>query len=171
MWLFYLNGKTLAFITDFILAAIILSAAFIDAKHMIIPDRLNAAGALAGLILALFSGLKGLVIPIIGAVTGIAILMLLYWMGKIFFHREGVGMGDVKLAAVIGLFIGPFWSATAILIAVFSGGIWGIIQILGKRRMTAGQIPFGPFISLGGGAVLFFRAQIAYVIELYISLL
>ena len=171
MWLFYLNGKTLGFVVDIILALILLAAAFIDAKHMIIPDRLNAFGAAAGLILALASGVKVFLFGVMGAVTGIVILMLMYWMGKLFYRREGVGMGDVKLAAVIGIFLGPFWCMITLVLAVFSGGIWGIVQIIGRRRFAGGQIPFGPFISFGGGMVLFFRAQILYLLELYISLL
>ncbi len=171
MWLFYLNGKTIAFVSDFVLASILFSAACIDLKYMIIPDRLNVTGAIIGLALASMSGFRVFFLGVIGAFTGITILMVLYWMGKIFFHREGVGMGDVKLSAVIGIFVGPFWCAIALVIAVFSGGIWGIFQILIGRRTTGGQIPFGPFISIGGGAVLFFRPQIIQMIELYLSLL
>ncbi len=171
MWLFYLHGGTLDFASNFILACILLAAAFIDMKYMIIPDRLNVPGAVIGVIFALLSGFKAVVIGVVGAFTGIAILMVLFWMGKIFFHREGVGMGDVKLAAVIGIFVGPFWCAIALLLAVFSGGVWGIIQMLFGKKTVQGQIPFGPFISLGGGAVLLCRSQIISVIELYLSLL
>ena len=76
MWLFYLHGKTIGFVSDFILACILLAAACIDLRYMIIPDRLNAAGATIGVIITLVSGVRALIPAVFGAAIGIILLML-----------------------------------------------------------------------------------------------
>ena len=137
---------------------------------MIIPDRLNLVGGIIALIFSFIRGLPWIVRGIGGAFVGAAMLTAMFWLGKLLFKREGVGWGDVKLAFVIGLFIGPFWCFIAILLAIMTGGFWGIFQLIFKKGMIGKEIPFGPFIATGGFLVLFFRFQILFLIEKYMSL-
>lgn len=169
--LFLINGRSINFVADYSLGAILLVTSIIDSKHMIIPDRLNFTGAIIAIIFSLWRGFDGIVRSFEGAFFGFFILMILYWMGKLLFKREGVGFGDVKLAIVIGLFVGPFWCLIALLLAIITGGIWGIIQLIIGNKKIGMQIPFGPFIALGGFLVLFFKVQILYFVEQYLSML
>ena len=168
--LFLLNGPTINFAANLSLGAILLAAAVIDTKHMIIPDRLNISGAIIAVIFSILRGFDGIVRSIQGAFIGVLILSVMLWLGKLLFKREGVGFGDIKLAFVIGLFVGPFWCCIALLLAIITGGIWGIVQLTLGKKVIGIQMPFGPFIALGGFLVLFFRIQILYLIEQYLSL-
>lgn len=168
---FILNGFTLNFISDFFLGAILLTAAMIDYRYMIIPDKLNIAGAIIGLILCFIRGSGGVIRGFEGAAAGFLILTGMYLFGKIIFKREGVGFGDVKLAAVIGLFVGPLWVFICMANAIILGGIIGTVLIISGRGKAGKEIPFGPFIAAGGIFMLFFRAQILYLLGKYISLL
>ena len=168
--LFFIHGPTLHFAADLCLGTILLASALIDSKFMIIPNSLNLTGGVCAVFFSLFSGLSGIIRSGLGALTGYVILITLFYMGKVFYKREGVGMGDVKLALVMGLFLGPFWCLMSLLLAITAGGIWGIVQLTVGKRLSGKEIPFGPFIAFGGFLVLFFRTQILYLVEQYISL-
>jgi len=169
--LFILYGPTVGFVSDYSLALILLAAAVIDARYMIIPDRLNLSGGLIAAAFSLVYGLPGIARAAAGAVTGAVVLMGMYALGKILFKKDGVGFGDVKLAFVTGLFIGPFWCLSALTAAICLGGMWGVVHVVMGRKKFGIEVPFGPFIAAGGFLVLFFRAQILYLVEQYLMML
>jgi leader peptidase (prepilin peptidase)/N-methyltransferase len=133
------------------LILIVVPAAVIDLEHRIIPNRITALGAVLALVIGLAldpSGEPGRLIA--GAAAGgFLLLAALAYPG-------GMGMGDVKLAAVMGLFLGSA-VAPAILIALLSGVLVGAVVIARKGtnegRKTA--IPFGPFLALGALVAVF----------------
>jgi leader peptidase (prepilin peptidase) / N-methyltransferase len=168
--LYFIHGPTLHFAADLCLGAILLSTALIDSRFMIIPNSLNLTGGIFAVFFLFFGGFDGIIRGGLGALTGYVILITLFYMGKVFYKREGVGMGDVKLALVMGLFLGPFWCLMSMLLAITGGGMWGIVQLTAGKRLSGKEIPFGPFMAFGGFAVLFFRAQILYLVDQYISL-
>ncbi len=168
--LYLQNGLTLQLLSDFTLAAILLAAMMIDYRYMIIPDKLNASGALIAVIVALLQGIPEIFRSLLGAVTGAILMMVLFWLGKLLYKRDGVGFGDVKLAAVIGLFVGPFWCLLTCIISIILGGLWGIIQLTTKKKIGGQEIPFGPFLSCGGFFVLFFKRELLYLVNTYLSL-
>lgn len=168
--LFLQHGLSVPSLADFVLACILIAAMVIDYRFMIIPDRLNASGLALGIGFALLAGSSGLIRSIAGGAAGVSAMMLLYWFGKLLYHREGLGFGDVKLAGVMGVFLGPFWCAIACVIAIVLGGLWGIAQLLRRRATTGQEVPFGPFLSLGGFFVLFFKPELLYLIERYLAL-
>jgi leader peptidase (prepilin peptidase)/N-methyltransferase len=133
------------------LVLVLVPAALIDLEHRIIPNRLNAAGALLALGLGTAldpSGEPGRLIA--GAAAGgFLLLAALAYPG-------GMGMGDVKLAAVMGLFLGGA-VAPALLIALLAGVLLGalIVARKGTREGRKTAVPFGPFLALGGIAAVF----------------
>ena len=168
---FYLiNGFSINFFADYSLGSILLVAAIIDTRYMIIPDRLNFTGVIIAIFISFWRGFTGIKRGIAGAFLGLLVLIVMYVMGKMIFKREGVGFGDVKLAFVIGFFLGPFWCLMALILAIMIGGIWGIIQLASGGKKIGMQVPFGPFLALGGFLVLFFREQIIYLVEQYLSI-
>jgi leader peptidase (prepilin peptidase)/N-methyltransferase len=133
------------------LILVLVPAALIDLEHRIIPNRLTGAGAL--LALALGSALDPAGEPtrlIAGAAAGgFLLLAALAYPG-------GMGMGDVKLAGVMGLFLGTA-VAPALLIALLAGVLVGA-AIIARKGAHAGRktaVPFGPFLALGGIVAVF----------------
>jgi leader peptidase (prepilin peptidase) / N-methyltransferase len=123
----------------------VVPAALIDLEYRIIPNRLTALGAVAAIVIGLVLDPAGEPERLIAgaAAGGFLLLAALAYPG-------GMGMGDVKLAAVMGLFFGQA-VAPAMLIALIAGVLVGAFIIARKGavegRKTA--VPFGPFLALG----------------------
>lgn len=133
------------------LILLLVPIALIDLEHRIIPNKLTALGAVLALGLGL--GLDPAGEPerlIAGAAAGGALLL------AALAYPGGMGMGDVKLAAVLGLFLGR-GVAPAMLIALLAGVLVGAVVMVRKGaaqgRKTA--VPFGPFLALGATVAVF----------------
>ncbi len=123
----------------------------IDLEHRIIPDRILAPLALVALILTAVFVPHELPGRLIAAAVGGGALLL-----AVLAYPSGMGMGDVKLTAVMGLVLGPAL-APALLVAFLAGTIVGL-GIIARRGVAEGRrtaIPFGPFLALGGLVGLF----------------
>jgi leader peptidase (prepilin peptidase)/N-methyltransferase len=144
------------------LILLVVPAAMIDLEHRIIPNRLTALGAVVALAIGLAldpSGEPERLIAGAGA-GGLLLLAALAYPG-------GMGMGDVKLAGVMGLLLGRA-VAPAILVALLAGVLVGIVIIAEKGasqgRKTA--VPFGPFLALGALVAVFAGQPL---IDLYVN--
>lgn len=116
-----------------------------DLDRRVIPNKVLLVAAVAGVAIAAIgdpSSLPERAIAAAAAGGGLFLVALAY--------PKGMGLGDVKLAAVMGLFLGRN-VAPAILVALFAGSIVGLTMI--ARHGAAARkraIPFGPFLALGG---------------------
>jgi leader peptidase (prepilin peptidase) / N-methyltransferase len=141
---------------------LVIPAALIDLEHRIIPNRLTALGAVLALLfgLALDPGGEPERLLAAAAAGGFLLLAALAYPG-------GMGMGDVKLAAVLGLLLGRA-VAPAILIALVSGVLVGVVVIArkGQREGRKTAVPFGPFLALGA-LVSVFAGQ--PMVDLYVK--
>jgi leader peptidase (prepilin peptidase) / N-methyltransferase len=133
------------------LILLLVPAALIDLEHRIIPNRLTGAGALLALALGTALDPTGEPTRLIAgaAAGGFLLLAALAYPG-------GMGMGDVKLAGMMGLFLGSA-VAPAILIALLSGVLAGVVIVARKGAHTGRKtaVPFGPFLALGGIVAIF----------------
>jgi leader peptidase (prepilin peptidase)/N-methyltransferase len=133
------------------LILIVVPAAMIDLEHRIIPNSLTALGAVLALALGLAldpAGEPERLMAGVGA-GGFFLLAALAYPG-------GMGMGDVKLAGVMGLFLGVE-VAPALLIALVAGVTLGVVVIY-RNGAQAGRktaVPFGPFLALGALLAVF----------------
>lgn len=129
----------LVFLT--MLAAITLT----DLEQRIIPNKILLAGAILCLVIAAPTDPAGLPERAIAALAAGGVFFLVALA-----YPAGMGLGDVKLAATMGLFLGRA-VAPAILAALLIGSLVGVALIArhgsGARKMA---IPFGPFLALGG---------------------
>ncbi len=145
------DGSAATIALGIALILIVVPAALIDLEHRIIPNKLNALGAVLALVLgiALDAGGEPQRLIAAAAAGGFLLIAALAYPG-------GMGMGDVKLAAVMGLFLGSA-VAPAILIALLLGVLVGVAVIArdssGQGRKTA--IPFGPFLAAGAVVAIF----------------
>ncbi len=135
--------------------AVLVTAAFIDYQHKIIPDELILAGCVLGLPLVFLSGPGKLVDGLVGFfVAGLLFLFIAV------VSNGGMGGGDIKLSALMGLYLG----FPNIIVALFSsfllGGLSGIalLALRGKSRKDA--VPFGPFLAFGGVMAAFYSGPI-----------
>ncbi len=133
------------------LILIVVPSALIDLEHRIIPNRITLLGAAAALALGLALDPAGEPERLIAgaAAGGFLLLAALAYPG-------GMGMGDVKLAGVMGLFLGAS-VAPALLIALVTGVLLGAL-VIARKGAQAGRktaVPFGPFLALGALVAVF----------------
>jgi leader peptidase (prepilin peptidase) / N-methyltransferase len=133
------------------LVLLVVPVALIDLEHRIIPNKLTALGAVVALALGLALDPSGEPVRLIAAAAagGALLLAALAYPG-------GMGMGDVKLAAVLGLYLGRD-VAPAMLIALLAGVLVGAL-VIARKGASAGRktaLPFGPFLALGAIVAVF----------------
>jgi leader peptidase (prepilin peptidase) / N-methyltransferase len=89
----------------------------------------------------------GRIVAIVGAAL---ILLIIRWLYKALRHREGMGLGDVKLLTMIAAFLGFWPSILALFVGVLIASLYGVILLLrGKARRTT-KLAFGSFLAIGG---------------------
>jgi len=149
---------------------IMLAIAVIDARHRVVPNRIVYPSLALFAVAIVVGDLAGGGVDALGAGLGLALYgvpLLLVAVAV----PHGMGMGDVKLAALIGLVLGSFglsYVGVAAGVGVIGGGIGALVALalLGAGRKD--QIPFGPF--LAGGAVVATLVG-PWIADLYLSLL
>ena len=145
-----------------VLILLVVPAALIDLEHRIIPNQITALGAVLAIAIGLAldpSGEPGRLIA--GAAAGgFLLLAALAYPG-------GMGMGDVKLAGMMGLFLGAA-VAPALLIALLAGVLVGTVVMArkGAREGRKTAIPFGPFLALGALVAVFVGPRL---IDVYVT--
>ncbi len=151
-----------------LLFSILTVVFFIDLDYKIIPNKVVIFGLITGLIPALYHLFGSYPLyessskfaPIVGVVVP-TLLMFSFLFGSILIlKKSGLGMGDVKIYAVIGLFIGWKLSLLSIWIAFFLGGLFGLIWIFVFKKSSKDYIPFAPFIVIGTFVSVFFGNSI-----------
>lgn len=144
------------------LILIVVPAALIDLEHRIIPNRLTMLGAVLAIVLGTALDPAGEPERLIAgaAAAGFLLLAALAYPG-------GMGMGDVKLAGVMGLFLG-IAVAPAMLLALLAGVLYGAL-VIARKGAHAGRktaVPFGPFLALGAIVAIYAGQPL---IDLYTS--
>ena len=132
-----------------ILAPMLVSVFSIDYKLQIIPNRLNLTIFEIGLIFAFLYGLSDVAITInmlLGMLAGAGIFLVITLVGGLFYGKEAMGFGDVKLMGALGLFFGLSNIIVITLMSFLIGAILSIILLIARRKKTSEYIPFGPFI-------------------------
>jgi leader peptidase (prepilin peptidase)/N-methyltransferase len=153
--LFLTYGLSLAYAVMFLFSAALLVITFIDLDHRIIPDTITLPGIpvffLAGIFVFGVSWLDA----ILGMVIGGGFLYLVAIGYRLLRKMEGMGMGDVKLSAMLGAFFG--WKSLIYIIFVssFLGALIGITIILIKKGNMKYAIPYGPFLSVAALSYIF----------------
>ena len=170
----YTFGLTFNTLIYLILIYSLIVVTFIDLEHMIIPNLISIPGIVLGLLFnisktdfELFSRLDlsanftnillltkfPLFDSILGIIFGGGILLVIALVYKKIRKVEGMGMGDVKLLAMIGAFLGLKSVIFVIFISSLIGSIVGITLMFMNKGDLKYAIPYGPFLSLA--AILF----------------
>jgi leader peptidase (prepilin peptidase) / N-methyltransferase len=148
-------GPTLEGVVAAALLAALLAITVIDLEHQIIPDVISLPGILAGFLANLATGRVSWVESLIGAVVGAGLFVVIAVVGSWWAGQEAMGGGDIKLAAMLGSFLGWKALAISIFISTVIGGILSAVFMTVGIRGRKDPIPFGPFLAVGGAAGLF----------------
>ena len=140
-----------ALVRGILLVTFLVPIALIDLDHRLIPNKLTLPAAVLALVAIVALDLDFLVEALIAGAAGFAFFFL-----AALAYPRGMGMGDVKLAGVLGLYLGRA-VAPAIFIALIAGVVVGA-AIIARKGAAEGRrtaVPFGPFLALGGVIALF----------------
>jgi leader peptidase (prepilin peptidase)/N-methyltransferase len=130
-------------------ALIVLFA--IDLEHQLLPNAITLPGIAIGFVFSVFTE-PGWVASLIGIVAGGGVL---YGIAEAYYRvrrEEGLGMGDVKMLAMIGAFVGWKLMLVALMMASLSGSLIGVVVIARGRGGMKYALPFGTFLGLGAAA-------------------
>jgi leader peptidase (prepilin peptidase)/N-methyltransferase len=134
--------------TRLLLVCILIVLFGIDLEHQILPNSITLPGIVIGLLLSLIAP-PGIKDAAIGALLGAGILYGIAGAYYLWRREEGMGMGDVKMLAMVGAFLG--WKAVLVTLVLssFSGAIIGVILLRVQGRDMKFALPFGTFLAIG----------------------
>ncbi len=151
-------GFSLWTLASIVVVTLLIFGSMVDVDHYYIPNRVSLGIMIIGGVFSFFNGI-GIERSIIGgAVYGLPFL-LIYGYGSDIFKREVMGFGDVKLAVALGAFMGYvnlFIVHIFITTSFVIGAVVGLFMMAGKRRGRGDEIPFGPYIAMGGMITLLY---------------
>lgn len=172
-----------------IFSALMIVLVFTDLRERILPDVVNFSGFAIGLVLSFFTmptdGTSWWIahhlfafappreaLSFVDALLGAAVGSGLLWLvSEAYFrlrHREGMGLGDVKMMLLIGAFLGPKLTLLTILTGSLIGSVLGLAFIFASRKESDYELPFGTFLGIAAVLVMFFGGPI---VQWYQSLL
>lgn len=152
------------------LVSLLIIITFIDIDHYIIPDGLIIIGSIFAVAINLLVGIVTVKEMILGSVICGGGMLLLIYLIELTVKKEVMGGGDIKLFAMLGLFLGLKGGLLTILLSVYVGAIYGILTIVYsklKKQEYNSMIPYGPFISVAALICVLYGTQI---INWYINL-
>ncbi len=149
---------------------IYLMILFIDLKHFIIPDILNYGIIVLAIIKNFLPNLdliftQDIMLSLAGGIVGYLSIWLIIYLYKQIRKKEGMGLGDAKLMAGIGVLFG--WQS--IPLVLFVAAVLGLLLVMpslvAKKKNLKSEIPFGPYI-ITAGLIYFLFGNILYKIVL-----
>ena len=166
--IYFLFGISLTTILLMILSLSFLIIFFIDLKHFIIPNSLTFSMMILGFIKSFDPNLNSIfpnyINSLIGGLFGYGIIFSIIFFYKQIRKKEGMGLGDAKLLAVIGFWFG--W--IAIPFVLFLSSIFALVSVIPdlikKNKKMTSQIPFGPYIILATIFYLVFKNNFISII-------
>ncbi len=147
VFLFLHFGLTVDALVKFILFLLFVVIAGIDWTHLVIPDRLVVAGILVGVTALSFTSPHELIYSVVAAILATGFMFAARFLGNLAFKKETMGMGDVKLSGVIGLFVGVQYFLVAVWLAAVFGIVYWIFQRFLNQAKRDIKLPFGSFLS------------------------
>lgn len=116
-----------------------------------LPDVITLPGTAAGVLIAVFV-VPGFVASVAGAALGAAVLLFVRWAWKRLRGVDGMGLGDVKMLAMIGAFLGWRQVGVVLFLASLSGAVIGLALAATGRRSMQTRLPFGTFLAVAAYA-------------------
>ena len=155
-----LEESNYSLIASCILFFLLFIVSIIDFQHFWIPQSFINTGFLLGLVNIIFvsatTKTNYFYFGIVGSLLSFLIFQLIRFIGRKIYKKEVMGKGDLKLIAMLGLWLGPLGVVLTIAISYISAAIVILVGLALNKIKLKQTIPFGPFISLGGILVWIF---------------
>jgi leader peptidase (prepilin peptidase)/N-methyltransferase len=135
--------------------AALIALAGIDFEHFLLPDAITLPGIAAGLLISLGAGWIDWRDSLLGALVGGGGLWLLRQAWLLLRHEEGMGLGDVKMLAMVGAFLGWQGVLVTVFLGSLAGALFGLTLIAAGRLDLGSRLPFGVFLAAGALVALF----------------
>jgi leader peptidase (prepilin peptidase)/N-methyltransferase len=148
-----------------------------DGKYQILPDQCLPAILLPALVIYLLDLTSQIrfynspASPFLGAVFGGGVWLLIGLLGRVIYHRESIGFGDVKFSAAVGFLCGFPGAVYAFLLMIVLAGTIFLVLILLHRIDPQKYMPMGPFFCAGCLLELAFSRQITAFADWYLSVI
>jgi leader peptidase (prepilin peptidase) / N-methyltransferase len=147
-------GLNYKFFTAILFVSVLIPIIFIDLQHQLIPDSINLVGAILGISMLPWSDVS-LASAAVGFLVGGGVMLLIAVISC-----GGMGGGDIKMMAMMGIFLGLKLTFLALFLSFIIGGVGGLIVILLGIKKRKDFMPFGPSLALGGFAAYVFGNEI-----------
>jgi leader peptidase (prepilin peptidase) / N-methyltransferase len=144
-----LYGATPLLAVRLVFACAMIVLFMIDLRHHLLPNVITVPGIVVGFVASLWLGLPGWQSSLIGIAAGGGVL---FAIGEGYYRLrgvEGMGMGDVKMLAMIGAFLGWPLMLLTLILASFAGAVIGAAMIVTGRGGMKAALPFGTFLAIG----------------------
>ncbi|SEO35119.1 prepilin peptidase [Propionispora vibrioides] len=155
IWCYTVFGIGFPLIKALILTSFLLVITYIDYDHQLILDKVLLFMAGAGALIECLTPSVGLLSIIAGSLAGGGLLLLIAIASK-----GGMGGGDIKLATVLGIYLGAKLTLLALFLSFVIGGVVAVFILLFKRKGRRDCIPFGPFIAAGAFLSLLYGQEL-----------
>ena len=165
-WLVF--GPTFDGLVAAVFCSLMLVLAVIDAIHLLLPDPLTYGGIGLGLAASFVVGWTTPRDAVIGAAIGAGALLVLIGLWYLLRRVRGMGLGDVKMLAAVGAFLGVGGTLLTLFLASLIGALAGLLFLVRGRLGWSSRLPFGVFLAVGALVSLFFGERL---IAAYTSLL
>jgi len=170
-FIYWHYGLSVEFAVTAFYGSLFIVLGVIDLEHKLILNKIVYPAAVVALIIDVFlpppgifdvylPWLLGIVNGVIGGAIGFVFLAITYLVSLRIYKQEGMGWGDVKMAALIGLVTGPLLVLFTLAMGAILGALVGVILLLLKIKKRKETIPFGPFLSLATMATLLWGSDI-----------
>ena len=162
IWIYVHGGISLNSIYLFILLFSLLIIFMTDFNEFIIPNSITYTVGVLGILIALFH-LNPFYVSIVDSLLGGVISGGIFFSISKFYHsykkKEGLGMGDIKMISMLGFWLGIESTMLVIISSSLVGSIIGIVLIVTNKLKSDEYIPFGCFISVAAGLIIFLQVQ------------
>ena len=165
-------GPTLMAAKLCVFSAILIALFFSDLEERILPDEFTLGGTVAGILLAAFIPLAGIgrmflpeanaaLVSVVESAFAAGFSALTLWgVGALYQklrHREGLGLGDVKMVAMIGAFLGLNGVLLTLMAGSMLGAAVGLVYIsISRKDASTYELPFGSFLAVAALLVAFY---------------
>ena len=136
----------------FVLTSCLILISLIDYKTQIIPDGLVGVIAVSGALYNLLYVPHGVIDMLLGAAVGFAVMLAIFVIS-----RGGMGGGDVKLSAAVGLWLGVEGTPLFLLLAFITGGVISLLLLVSGIKSKGDAVPFGPFLCLAAFVTVLYQ--------------
>ena len=136
----------------FVLTSCLILISLIDYKTQIIPDGLVGVIAVSGALYNLLYASQGVVDMLLAGAVGFVVMLVIFVIS-----RGGMGGGDVKLSAAVGLWLGVEGTLLFLLLAFIMGGVISLLLLASGAKSKGDAIPFGPFLCLAAFVTVLYK--------------